>query len=166
MTQLFASPSQTQESDERYTPSWIFDGLGITFDTDPASPEAGGDYVPAHRKITALEDGLTAEWYGCVWLNPPFSNATPWARRFVSHGQGVFLGPVANSAWCTDLMAASGVVWFMRDLPFVHPDHAGKRSSMPLFMAAVGADEVSAVSGLALSGRHEGALLVPFRVAS
>ena len=154
---LFTFPTQTPESDERFTPPWVFDGLGLTFDTDPASPGVG-DFVPAVRKYTKADDGLAREWVGSVWLNPPFSNSTAWARRFVNHGRGVFLGPVANSAWCIELMQAADLVWFMRDMAFVHPTHAGKRSSMPLFMAAFGAPETEALRSLALSGRHPGVL--------
>ncbi len=159
MTALFSTPTQPLESDERYTPAWVFDGLGLTFDTDPASPGVG-DFVPARRKITALEDGLTQPWHGRVWLNPPFSSATQWADRFIAHRCGLFLGPVANSAWCTRLMAAADLVWFMRDFAFVHPTHAGKRSSMPLFMASMGELETVALRRLACSGRHDGVLFV------
>jgi hypothetical protein len=156
---LFASDTQGVNSDERYTPAWVFDGLKLWFDTDPASPgEGAGDCVPAAVKLTRADDGLVRPWGGRVWLNPPFSNATPWARRFIDHGQGVFLGPVANSAWCIELMKAAHLVWFMRDFPFVHPTHAGKRSSMPLFMAAIGGAETGALRRLAKSGRHDGVL--------
>ena len=158
MTALFTSRAQSRESDERYTPAWVFDGLALEFDTDPASPGVG-DFVPALCKYTIDTDGLSRPWYGRVWLNPPFSSATAWARRFIDHQRGVFLGPVANSAWCIELMQAADLVWFMRDFPFVHPTHAGKRSSMPLFMAAIGDAECTAgLRRLATSGRHDGVL--------
>lgn len=50
--QLFPAVVQGHDSDERYTPRWVFDGLGLTFDLDPASPVEGGDCVPARRKLT------------------------------------------------------------------------------------------------------------------
>jgi len=37
-----AHAPQSFDKDERYTPAWVFDGLGLTFDTDPASPGVGG----------------------------------------------------------------------------------------------------------------------------
>jgi len=40
---LFSVPVQGTDSDERYTPRWVFDGLGLMFDLDPASPLEGGD---------------------------------------------------------------------------------------------------------------------------
>lgn len=155
---LFATSVQGGESDERYTPAWVFDGLGLEFGTDPASPGAG-DHVPARQKWTRIEDGLAHQWEGRVWLNPPFSNATPWARRFMGHGHGVFLGPVSNARWFIDLIASTGIVWHVRDFAFTHPLHAGKRSNMPVFFTALGSDCVAALERLATSGRHDGVLL-------
>ena len=155
---MFAVPVQGLDSDERYTPRWIFDGMGHVFDLDPASPVGGGDFVPASCKLTREGNGLSAEWFGSVWLNPPFSHTSAWARRFIAHGRGVFLGPVANAAWCTEMMHAADLVWFVRDFAFTHPTHAGKRSNMPLFMAAIGGAECRALRRLATSGRHDGVL--------
>ena len=135
LTGVAPTPPST---DERYTPLWVFRALGETFDLDPASPVNGGDCVPAARKLTVVDDGLASEWGGFVWLNPPFSNATPWARRFIAHADGLWLGPVANAAWFNELANVADRLWLMRDFAFTHPTHAGKRSSMPLAMAAMG----------------------------
>lgn len=156
---LFTVAVQGRESDERFTPAWIFDGLGLTFDLDPASPVEGGDVVPAHRKLTRLNDGLAHDWRGLVWLNPPFSSATPWADKFREHGNGVFLGPIANARWWIDLARAADRLWLCRDFAFTHPDHAGRRSSMPLAFVAMGADAVAGLDRLASSGRHPGVLV-------
>lgn len=136
MTGLFRVPVQSRESDERYTPRWVFDNLGIEFDLDPCSPVDGGDAVPARRKLTRLDDGLAHEWAGTVWVNPPFSNAAAFARKFIAHGNGLFLGPIANGGWAQELLAAAELVWLCADFPFTHPTHAGKRSSMPLMFCA------------------------------
>lgn len=152
---------QGSDSDERFTPQWIFDGLGLQFDVDPASPGDGGDCVPAYDKITKQDNGLAWDWVGLVWLNPPFSDATAWADKFREHGNGVFLGPVANARWTPDLMDAADLVWLCRDFAFTHPTHAGKRSSMPLFMAAMGATAAEGLHRLATTTTHRGVLFVP-----
>jgi hypothetical protein len=153
-------PEQSLDKDERYTPSWVFDGLGLTFDLDPASPGFGnGDCVPALRKLTLADDGLAAAWCGLVWLNPPFSNATAWARKFIDHHNGVFLGPVANGRWTHDMMSAADLLWLCRDFAFTHPTHSGKRSSMPLFFAAFGSRAATGLRTLAESDRHPGVLV-------
>ncbi len=159
---LFPSPVQGNDSDERYTPAWVFDGLGLAFDLDPASPVEGGDVVPARRKLTRLDDGLASDWAGLVWLNPPFSAATPWADKFQRHGNGVFLGPIANSRWWIDLAATADLIWLCRDFAFTHPTHAGRRSSMPLAFVAMGPEAVTGLRRLATSGVHRGVLVQRF----
>jgi hypothetical protein len=150
---------QSAESDERYTPKWIFDGMGLTFDLDPASPGYdAGDCVPATTKITKEVNGLSIDWHGMVWLNPPFSSGASWADRFREHGNGVFLGPIANSRWALQLMAAADLVWLCSDFAFTHPTHAGKRSSMPLFMAAMGTTAADGLRRLATTTSHRGVL--------
>lgn len=163
---LFTVPVQGRESDERFTPSWVFDGLGLTFDMDPASPVNGGDCVPARRKYTRDHDGLGLPWDGLVWLNPPFSAATRWADRFREHGNGVFLGPIANARWWIDLARDADLLWLCRDFAFTHPDHAGRRSSMPLAFAAMGQAATAGLDRLAASGRHDGVLVTRIGVSA
>lgn len=156
---LIPVPIQEHHPDERYTPRWVFDGLGLAFDLDPASPVGGGSCVPCDHTYTRDDDGLSQPWRGLVWLNPPFSQLTPWADRFRSHGNGVFLGPVANGRWWCQLVRASDVVWHCRDFAFTHPTHSGKRSSMPLAMIAIGDVGAAGVRRLAASGVHDGVLV-------
>jgi DNA N-6-adenine-methyltransferase (Dam) len=158
--QLFASPTRSTETDERFTPAWIFDGLALTCDLDPAAPVDGGDHVPARHRYTRHDDGLARDWFGLVWLNPPFSEATRWADRFRTHGRGVFLGPVANSRWWYDAARTADLVWHCRDFPFDSPGHRGRWSSMPLAFLAYGDDAAAGVDRLARSGRHPGVLMV------
>ena len=75
------------DTDAWYTPPWIFDGLGITFDLDVAAPAEGG-FVPAHHRYTVADDGLTQPWHGQVWCNPPYSAPTAWCKRWAAHEPG------------------------------------------------------------------------------
>jgi len=132
-------PVQGPETDERFTPRWVFDALGETFDLDPASPVGLDTFVPARTRYTREDDGLVQPWHGFVWLNPPFSASTPWARKFIAHGNGIWLGPAAAAAaWFQSMLRAADRIWLMRDFAFVHPTHKGKYSSMPLAMCALG----------------------------
>lgn len=156
---LFAGPVQSLESDERYTPAWVFDHLGLSFGTDPCSPVGGGDFVPAAHRYTRLEDGLAKQWYGLVWCNPPFSNASAFADKFIAHADGIFLGPLANARWAQDMLAAADLTWLPADFAFVHPTHAGKRSNMPLMFCAMGDVGTAGLHRLAASGVHRGCLM-------
>jgi hypothetical protein len=159
MTPLFATSVQSRDSDERYTPAWVFKHMGLTFDLDPCSPVGGGDFVPTRERFTAKDDGLAHDWHGLVWVNPPFSNASAFGDRFITHGDGVFLGPIANARWAYDMVAAADLVWLCRDFPFTHPTHAGKRSNMPLMFCAMGGRGEYGLRRLATSGVHRGCLM-------
>ena len=95
---LFGAPQEEVTSDDYLTPSWVFDALGLRFDVDVAGSPLGG-FVPADREFTMADDGLSQQWVGRVWMNPPFSGITPWADRFVEHGWGVALLPMSKSKW-------------------------------------------------------------------
>ena len=82
-----------KETDEWYTPAWMFRAIATEFDLDPCSPGVPPSSVPAKRHLTKAENGLTAEWSGSVWLNPPFSGKRPWYERLVQHGDGIALMP-------------------------------------------------------------------------
>lgn len=146
---IFEERAPRVETDERFTPKWIFDALGETFDLDPASPMDAITHVPARRVFTRADDGLAQSWEGFMWCNPPFSNTTPWADRFIAHAAvdegGLFLGPFANARWTQSMLRTASAVWLMRDFAFDHPTHAGKRSSMPLAMYGFGVRAHSAL---------------------
>jgi phage N-6-adenine-methyltransferase len=52
------------------------------FDLDPASSDAAQEKVRAAEYFTEADNGLTKEWHGRVWLNPPY--AQPHIADFVS----------------------------------------------------------------------------------
>ncbi len=159
---LFPISEQGRDSDERFTPAWLFDALGEEYDLDVAAPVEGGDCVPARARYTRTDDGLAQPWHGFVWCNPPFSAATPWAERFREHGNGLWLGPVANARWFIELAHEATRVWLMRDFPFTHPTHAGKRSSMPLAMVALAERGAIALDRAAsILGSPAGVLVIP-----
>ena len=90
--------------DECYTPKWIFDALGVTFDLDVASSNHHLISVPAKQKYTIEDDALSKPWFGKIWMNPPFSKITPWVEKFLEHNNGIGLAPLSsNGKWVNKL---------------------------------------------------------------
>ena len=125
--------SSIGQSDEWYTPPWVFNALGVEFDLDPCVPNpnvAGalgwrGPYTPTKKVI--WEGGHLAEWIGSVWLNPPYgvrNGIVPWLEKFIAHGDGIALVPNRTGAdWFQDLAAASDCLLFVRGkIKFLRPD--------------------------------------------
>jgi hypothetical protein len=52
------------QSDDWYTPKYLFDAMGGAFDLDVAAPVGGPRHVPAARWYS--QGGLENEWSGCV----------------------------------------------------------------------------------------------------
>ena len=91
-------------ADEIFTPKWIFDSLGVQFDLDPASAHHSLITVPAKYRFTKEDDGLTQNWFGRVWMNPPFSKVTPWIDKWMAHNDGICLVPLSsNGKWVNRL---------------------------------------------------------------
>ena len=86
-------------TDEWYTPSYVFNALGCSFDIDVASPGTPVPWIPAHRFI--CKNSLTEKWQGFIWMNPPFggrNGIVPWLKKFVDHANGICLFPDRTSA--------------------------------------------------------------------
>lgn len=58
------------QSDEWYTPAYIFAALGVRFDMDVAAPKDGPRHVPCDGWHWG--NSLSLPWRGFVWMNPPF----------------------------------------------------------------------------------------------
>ena len=83
--------SSTNYTDEWYTPPTIFSKLGHV-DLDPCSP-VQPLWKIAETAYTALDDGLSKDWKGRVWLNPPYSRPLleQFVRRMADHNNGIML---------------------------------------------------------------------------
>ena len=107
-------------NDECYTPKWIFDQLKIAFDLDVCAPKTQ-THVPAQHKYTIDHDGLKSEWFGNVWMNPPYSKPGPWVARFMHHANGIALLPTSTGKWQLQLWQDPQCKWVMlAPLKFEH----------------------------------------------
>ena len=94
------APGMTLRSgrDEWWTPPHIIKAarhaLGGEIHLDPASCAEANEAVQATRFFTKEIDGLSREWNGAVWMNPPFTAHV--VGRFI----GKLLSEPAVTSWC------------------------------------------------------------------
>ena len=144
---LFNVVSEDMTSNDYYTPKWLFDSMGLTFDIDVAAPAQGIPWIPAKRWFSQADDGLAQEWGGAlVWMNPPFSNTTPWVNKFTANGNGIALLVVSRSKWFAELWdKADAIMATPADLKFERPDGNSKAISFQTFLFALGKPATAAL---------------------
>ena len=122
---------QAGQSDEWYTPAYIFEALAVSFDLDVAAPKWGPRHVPCKGWIS--QEALRCVWSGFIWMNPPFGGRNglePWLDRFFEHGNGIALTPDRTSApWWQDAALRADAILFPRGkVKFERPDGSIGRS--------------------------------------
>ena len=81
---------RTNSNEEWLTPPGIILALG-RFDLDPCSP-AIRPWPTAKNHYTIEDDGLSKDFFGRVWMNPPYGKQTGrWLQRLSEHGNGIAL---------------------------------------------------------------------------
>lgn len=99
---------------EWYTPPHIFESLKLQFDLDPcAAPQY--DCVPALHKYVLPINGLEEQWFGTVWMNPPYGKETKtWIEKLVKHGDGIALVfSRTDTKWFQQAAKSADVVCFL-----------------------------------------------------
>lgn len=141
--------NMTDRSDDWYTPAYVFEALGCTFDLDVSAPVEGPRYVPTKRWL--WERGLEQEWSGFVWMNPPYghqSTKRAWLSKFIGHRNGIALLPDRTSApWWQEAAAQMDLLLFATPkIKFEKPDGSigDSPGSGSVFMA-LGPDAVAAL---------------------
>lgn len=151
---------QTKNSTvEWYTPPEIIRCLG-EFDLDPATSETAININnSAWDYYTKDDDGLKLDWYGRIWLNPPYRN--PFIKLFMEkmakHNNGIAL--VYNrcdSAWFQDyvLNAAHSLLFLCKRIYFIRPDGTeGNRPGAGSVLIAYGSKNTEALKNSGLEGK-------------
>lgn len=143
-------------SDEWLTPPELISSLG-SFDLDPCTPEVM-PWQTAAVRYTAMQDGLRCEWFGRVWMNPPYSDILPWMKRLSDHGNGYAL------VWSkTDTAAfqryvfptADSIFFFFGRLKFLMPNGGKKeKARFPSALIAYGDHNSEAIEQAHFKGQH------------
>lgn len=78
------------KNDEWLTPPHIVKSLG-EFDLDPCSP-VNKPWNTAKNHYNKNDNGLEKEWFGRIWLNPPYGAETIfWMEKISIHDNGIAL---------------------------------------------------------------------------
>lgn len=120
-------------NNEWYTPTDIIETARAvmgSIDIDPASSEIANKTVKAETYYTAETNGLTKEWCGNVWMNPPYS--TELIDKFVdklveqkdNYKQAIVLvNNATETEWFEKIVNIASVVCFPRHrVKFYKPD--------------------------------------------
>ena len=146
---LFGGEQTELTSDDYYTPKWIFDALGIVFDIDVASPPHGPPNTPCRQYFTQKDDGLTQNWHGSVFLNPPFSNTNPWINKWLEHSNGICLVPMSKSKWFDNLWnSEAAIVALPYNLKFDDPTGGRGSIFIACIMAALAEPNIEALRNI------------------
>jgi phage N-6-adenine-methyltransferase len=109
-------------------------------DLDPASSDKAQEIVRAERYTTAADDGLTQEWRGRVWLNPPYSQPADiyvWVSKLVTEVRAgrvsaaiMLTHNCTDTAWFHEAASVANAICFTRGrIKFI--DEKGDECGMP-----------------------------------
>jgi len=121
------------KSQVHITPRWIIDRLG-PFDLDPCAADRR-PWECAKHNIVAQHDGLSIDWFGFVWLNPPFERygVARWIEKLAAHGNGIaLLHARTETDWFRPCWRYASVMLFLSQrLIFHKPDGSPQTISNP-----------------------------------
>ncbi len=104
------------------TPLDLISPLG-EFDLDPC-----GEIYHKTASTIYCENGLEKEWFGRVWLNPPYSEVEKWLEKLVEHGSGICLVFARiDTKWAQKIIPLADSVFFPKGrISFLRPDLSRK----------------------------------------
>lgn len=118
-------------NNEWYTPAYIIEAARKTMgtiDLDPASSDIANETVKAQTYFTIEDDGLSKEWHGNIWLNPPYSGKLigKFADKLLSSdfAQAVVLvNNATDTKWFAKLADKADAVVFPKGrIKYLSPD--------------------------------------------
>jgi hypothetical protein len=152
------APRNSDWTDDWQTPPEIIEPLG-RFDLDP-SASLHQIHRTARTMWTITDQGFLRQWFGRVWLNPPYGKHTSeWMRRLSEHGNGIALVYLrSDTVWFQTYVfpIAHALFFFKGRLAFIRPD--GQRpihnAGGPSVLIAYGAYNALLLKSCGLPGKY------------
>lgn len=119
-----AHVSNNSGEDEWYTPSQFIEAARRVLeviDLDPASSESANEVVKATRFFSEDDNGLSQEWTGRVWMNPPYGQPviSHFAEKMAASVESgavtesiTLVNNATETKWCQRLLGASAALCF------------------------------------------------------
>lgn len=138
------------KSDEWLTPKNIIDSLGL-FDLDPCAA-VNRPFDCATVNYTVLDDGFNQEWFGRIWLNPPFNRYQKgaWMKKMAKHNNGIMLLPASleTDDFYHYVHGRSAAILFLNGRPhFSYPtgERAKFNSGCTICLIAYGSENIQSL---------------------
>lgn len=145
-------------TDEWYTPKSIIDALG-QFDLDPCAPECPL-FDTAKTMYNKNDNGLSKEWFGRVWLNPPYSRPLieQFVKKMADHGNGIALlfNRCDNKMFHDIIFEKATAIKFLRKrIRFLRPDGSpGNSPGCGSVLIAFGKDNANILKQCNIQGKY------------
>lgn len=149
---------------EWITPPHVISALGLQkFDLDPCSPTLKKRLLMPPELRTAKtcysidDDGLSREWFGRVYCNPPYGLvAREWLEKCAQHNNCIALLFGRTETWAFQDFVweyASGLLFVYDRLKFFHVDGTqGGSAGAPSVLVAYGKDNAALLKNCILPG--------------
>ena len=142
---------------EWLTPPELVKKLGV-FDLDPCSP-INAPFLHAINNFTIEDNGLGKEWFGRVYMNPPYGkNMDLWLDKLGKHGNGIALIFARTETKCFFEKVwdvADALLFIKGRLKFYHVSgEQGGSAGAPSVFVAFGKDNALALKKSGIPGKY------------
>lgn len=150
--------SANMKTDTWITPPEIIKSLG-SFDLDPCAA-IDMPWRTANTMMTVNDNGLLKDWFGRVWLNPPYGREVDqWMHKMAIHNNGITLlfartetSTFFKHIWpvATSILFIEGRLHFYTDKGIRSKSNAGA----PSVLIAYGEQNSESISDSGIKGKH------------
>lgn len=147
------------------TPPFILKALG-KFDLDPCAAPEPRPWPTAETHWGRADNSLQREWFGRVWLNPPYGpkvQIAPWMRRMAEYGREtalifartetvIFFETVWDKATAV-LFLKGRLCFYRKDGTLPRSDQGGGNAGAPSVLIAYGREDADALKMSGLAGQ-------------